>query len=152
MIIARKKYMYWDSFSKKFRYALKCRGKSFPYSTHLKLFHEVSKAPWCLCLCYMSCRLKPSLIVQGDSLKWIIKFLLKHTTFYKSGNLLDLTELVNFIFLSSADNLCELFGPRSALTECWSWSGFYWSWSGFKAYYTLALMVFMKKKSKRLIL
>ena len=44
--------MYWISYSKEFRYALKCRGKSFPFSTHVKMFHGVSKAPWRLCLCY----------------------------------------------------------------------------------------------------
>ena len=50
--ICKKKYMYWDSYSKEFRYALKRRGKAFPFSTHVKMFHEVSKAPWRLCLCY----------------------------------------------------------------------------------------------------
>ena len=44
--------MYWDSYSKEYRYALKCRSKSFPFSTHVKMFHEVSKAHWRLCLCY----------------------------------------------------------------------------------------------------
>ena len=47
-----KKYIYWDSYPKEFRYALKCRGKSFPFSTHVKMFHEISKAPWRFWLCY----------------------------------------------------------------------------------------------------
>ena len=85
VIFERKKYMYWDSYSKKFRYTctLKCRGKSFPFSTHVKMFYEVSKAPWRLCLW-------PSL----DSLAWFIKFLLKHTTFYKIRS-----DWTNFLYL-----------------------------------------------------
>ena len=43
---------YSDICKKKNVLRLKCRGKSFPFSTHVKMFHEVSKAPWCLCLCY----------------------------------------------------------------------------------------------------
>ena len=91
----------------------------------------------------MSTRLKPSLIVQGDSLKLSIKY----NFFTRSKNLPDLTEHVYFIFLSSAGNLCKQFVPRSAPTECLSWSGFYWSWSGSKVFDTLALM-FMKKIEK----
>ena len=67
--------------------------------------------------------------------------------FTRWKNLPDLTEQVDFIFLSSADNLCKQFGPRSAKTECLSWSGFYWSWFGSKVFDTLALM-FMKKIEK----
>ena len=127
--------MYWDLYSKEFRYALKCREKAFPFSTHVKMCHEVSKA------------LADS-NPQRDSLKWIIKFLLKHTTFYniRKSPGSDWTSLL--FFMSSADNLCKQFGPRSAPTECWFWSGFYWSWSGSKAFDTLALMVFMKKNRK----
>ena len=92
----------------------------------------------------MSIRLKPSLIVQRDSLKWIIKFHLKHTTFYKIKKSPGSDWKVYFILLSSVDNLCKQFGPRSAPTEYRSWSGFCWSWSGPKVFDTLGLMVLMK--------
>ena len=75
--ICKKKYIY--SVSKEFRYALRCRGKSFPFSTQLwKCFMKFQKLLGAYVYVIMSTQLKPSLMVQGDSLKWIIKFLLKH--------------------------------------------------------------------------
>ena len=122
---------------------LKCRGKSFSFSTHAKMFHEVSKAPWRLCLCY---NVYPTQTIPYR-MGWFPKMKYKIQLFTRSRNLPDLTEQVYFIFLSSADNLCKQFGPRSAPTECLSWSGFYWSWSWSKVFDTLALM-FMKKIEK----
>ena len=75
--------MYWESYSKEFRYALKCRGKSFPFSKHVKMFYEGSKAHWRLCLCYNVYPTQTIPYRTGRLMKWIIKFLLKHTTFYK---------------------------------------------------------------------
>ena len=64
--------VYRAAYSNELRYALKCREKSFPFSTHVKMFQEVSKALLRLYLCNMSRRLKPSiimLIVQGGPLE-----------------------------------------------------------------------------------
>ena len=43
VIDARKKYIYWDLYSKEFRYALEYRGKSFPFLHMWKLFMNFQK-------------------------------------------------------------------------------------------------------------
>ena len=142
-----KKYMHWDLYFKEFRYA-KVQRKVIPF------FHTCENVSWnfksslALMFMLMSTRLKPSLIVQGDSLKWIIKFLPKNTTFYKIRESPGSYWTSLLYFLSSADNFCKQFGPRLALTECRSWSGFYWSWSWSKIFDTLAPMMFMKTIEK----
>ena len=107
------------------------------------MFHEVSKAPWRLYLCY---NVYPTQTIAYRTGR-LPEIKYKIQLFTRSRNLPDLTEQVYFIFLSSAGNLCKQFVPRSAPTECLSWSGFYWSWSGSKVFDTLALM-FMKKIEK----
>ena len=88
------------------------QGKVIPFFTHAIMFHEVSKAPWRLCLCYNA--------YPTQSTGRLPEMKYKIQLFTRSRNLPDLTEQVYFIFLSSANNLCKQFGPRSAPTECLS--------------------------------
>ena len=111
------------------------------------MFHEVSNAPWRLCLCYNVYPTQTIAYWTGrlPEIKYKIQL------FTRSRDLPDLTEQVYFIFLSSAGNLCKQFVPRSAPTECLSLSEFYWSWSLDPKYLTPWLWCSWKK-SKRLIL
>ena len=90
--------------------------KVIPFFTHAKMFHEVSKAPWRLCLCYnvYPTQTIPYRTGRLPEMKYKIQL------FTRSRNLPDLTEQVYLIFLSSADNPCKQSGPRSAPTECLS--------------------------------
>ena len=80
------------------------------------MFHEVSKAPWRLCLCY---NVYPTQTIAYRTGR-LPEIKYKIQLFTRSRNLPDLTEQVYFIFLSSAGNLCKQFVPRSAPTECLS--------------------------------
>ena len=136
--ICKKKKMYWD---------LNAEESDSPFPHMRKCFMKFQMPLGTYVCVIMSTQLKlNSLIVQGDTGR-LPEIKYKIQLFTRSRNLPDLTEQVYFIFLSSADNVCKQFGPRSAPTECLSWSVFYWSWSGSKVFDTLALM-FMKKIEK----
>ena len=96
----------------------KMKRKVIPFYKHVKMFYEVSKAPSRVCLCYnvYPTQTIPYRTVRLPEMNYKISSK-TYNFITRSGNLPDLTEQVYFLFLSSADNLCKQFGPRSAPTE-----------------------------------
>ena len=131
---------------------LKCRRKSFLFPQMWKSSTKVQKRLGALFMLYVlptqnyTCTWTLP-YRQDDSLKWVIKVLLKHT-FYETRKSLG-SEWTSFLYirLLSADNICKQFGPKSEPTECWSWSGFCRPWSESKLFDTLMVfLIFFFKK------